>query len=243
MKSYLAIAAAAAIGASLASAAELPANIDAIRADFTKRFPQIDGSNIGAGPVTGWLEIRQGTLIAYLSDDGRYLFQGDLIDLTTDTNLTVKAASSERVSMMSEIGRDDTIVFGPAEPKYTVAVFTDVDCTFCRKLHREIDDYIAAGIEIRYLLYPRGGPGSASWAKSEEVICAADRSNALTRAKNDQAVEADKCDAAELVSAHYQLGYQVGLRGTPALVLDDGELISGYVPAAELARRLATTVN
>ena len=235
------VAAAAALAVTLGT---VPGNagektaLDKVRADFVKRFPQIDPASVDYGPVDGLLEIRQGTLIAYLTEDGRYLFQGDLIDLVTDTNLTEKAASTERSSMMSAVERQNTINFGPEKPAYSVSIFTDVDCTFCRKLHREIDDYKAAGIEVRYLLYPRGGPGSETWSKSEDVVCATDRNNALTRAKNDQTVKAEQCDAAALVAEHYRLGQEVGLRGTPAIVLDDGELISGYVPAAELARRL-----
>ncbi|MEO0996249.1 MAG: DsbC family protein, partial [Pseudomonadota bacterium] len=112
-------------------------------------------------------------------------------------------------------------------------------CTFCRKLHREIQQYTDAGIEIRYLMYPRGGPGSRAWAKAEDVLCSEDRNDAMTRAKNDEPVEAPSCAAASVVMDHYRLGQEVGLRGTPAIVLGDGEMISGYLPANELAARLA----
>ena len=53
----------------------------------------------------------------------------------------------------------DAITFSPEEVKYSVSIFTDIDCTYCRRLHSEIDEYLAAGIEVRYFLYPRGGPG------------------------------------------------------------------------------------
>ena len=72
------------------------------------------------------------------------------------------------------------IVFSPEEKRFTVSVFTDIDCVFCRRLHNELDEYLAAGIEVRYLLYPRNGPTSPSWAKAEDVWCADDRNEALT---------------------------------------------------------------
>ncbi|MEO0996927.1 MAG: disulfide isomerase DsbC N-terminal domain-containing protein, partial [Pseudomonadota bacterium] len=101
--------------------------LDDVRAKVTERFPQIRPENINAGPVDGLLEIRQGTIIAYLTTDGRYLFQGDLIDLDSDVNLTEQAQSAGRKAMMSAVPPVNQVVFGPSEPKYSVAVFTDVD--------------------------------------------------------------------------------------------------------------------
>lgn len=220
--------------------ADAEPDLDAVKAGFTERFPQIRKESIHAGPVDGLLEIREGTLVAYLSDDGRYLFQGDLIDLETDTNLTQKAAGIARKAMLAETPPSAEIVFSPEEgaQKHSVTIFTDIDCTFCRKLHRQMDEYMAAGIEVRYLLYPRGGPGSASWAKAEEVMCANDRNVAITMAKNDEVVVSKECAESSLVMDSYRLGAQVGLSGTPAIVLEDGQIISGYLPPAELARRL-----
>ncbi len=211
----------------------------AVKAKFAERFPQIDPRNIHAGPLDGFLEIRQGTLIAYLTEDGRYLFQGALIDLNTNEDLTETAASAERKNLMDASNQDAMIVFGPEKPAHTVTVFTDIDCTFCRKLHREMAQYTAAGIEIKYLLYPRSGPGSPSWTKAEDVLCAKNPNQAITAAKNDQLVIADSCPAANLVYESYKLGQLVGLRGTPAMVLDDGELISGYLSPKDLSRKLA----
>lgn len=217
---------------------EVDSSLNKARESFTQRFPQVKAESIRPGPIDGMFEIRQGTMVAYLSTDGRYLFQGELIDLDTDINLTDQAASVERQSLMSQASADQQIVFGPKAPEYSIAVFTDIDCTFCRKLHREIADYSAQGIEIKYLLYPRGGPGSASWQKAEEVACAEDPTKAITLAKNDQLVVSKQCDLAKTVGDSYRLGGEIGLRGTPAIVLDDGTLISGYVPAKDLRERL-----
>jgi thiol:disulfide interchange protein DsbC len=121
-----------------------------------------------------------------------------------------------------------------------VTVFTDVDCTYCRKLHAQIDEYMAEGIAIRYVLYPRNGPASRAWTTSEDVWCAKDRNRALTAAKMDREFETSKCDAS-MLTRHYTLGRDIGLTGTPAIVLEDGTLIAGYLPPSALGARLEGT--
>lgn len=212
-------------------------DLERVRSELTERFPQLDAASITKGPVPGFFQIRQGVLVAYVTTDGRYLFQGDLIDMETQTNLTEAAMNGERKRLLAALPDEDAIVFSPDKPTHTVAVFTDIDCTFCRKLHREIGAYNDAGIAVRYLLYPRSGPGNASWAKAERVWCAPDRNDALTRAKNDQPVEAPACEAG-MVNRHFELGHEIGLRGTPAIVTETGELVSGYLPPAQLLQRL-----
>jgi thiol:disulfide interchange protein DsbC len=132
------------------------------------------------------------------------------------------------------------IVFSPDEVEATVSVFTDIDCTFCRRLHAQIDQYMEQGIEVRYFLYPRNGPTSPSWAKAENVWCANDRNEALTLAKLDKEFPTRTCDAS-IVSTHYAIGQDVGLRGTPAIVLDNGTLFSGYMPAEQLKQAIAAS--
>jgi thiol:disulfide interchange protein DsbC len=172
-----------------------------------------------------------------VSADGRYLLQGDLIDLDTNVNLSEESRTTARRELMSSVNDDQFIAFTPSDVKFTVTVFTDVDCTYCRKLHSQIDDYLAEGIEVRYLLYPRNGPASRSWSTSEDVWCARDRHQALTDAKLDRGIDTQKCDASA-VTEHYALGQDVGLRGTPAIVFADGTLVSGYLPPATLIARL-----
>ena len=104
-------------------------------------------------------------------------------------------------------------------------------------MHSQIDEYMAKGIEVRYLLYPRNGPASTSWNKAEEVWCSTDRNEALTLAKLDRSFESSSCDAST-VSDMYIVGREVGLNGTPAILLDDGTLIGGYLPPDQLMMRL-----
>jgi thiol:disulfide interchange protein DsbC len=213
------------------------AALEEVREKISAMFGEIAPENVNHSPVDGWYTIQKGSIIAYVSDDGRYLLQGDLIDLDNQVNLSEQSRNGARHKLVAGISDDQTIVFSPAEVKHRVTIFTDVDCTYCRKLHSQINEYMAAGIEVRYMLYPRNGPASKSWKTAEEVWCARDRNKALTAAKLDQEFETLKCDASA-VSKHYVLGQDVGLTGTPAIVFDDGTLVSGYMPPAALASRL-----
>jgi len=208
-----------------------------VRAKVSTMFESVNPENVKVSPIDGWFTIQQGQVIAYISADGRYLLQGDLIDLDAQVNLTERSRNDSRRNVMQTLGEDDTIAFTPAETKYSVTVFTDVDCGYCRKLHSEIDGYLSQGIEVRYLLYPRNGPASKAWSTSEKVWCSKDRNEALTAAKLDREFETSECDASA-VTKHYGLGRDVGLSGTPAIVLQDGTLIAGYMPPAQLSLRL-----
>ncbi len=219
------------------AAAVADAKLEAVREKITAMFDIIEAEDINGSPINGWYTIQKGSVVAYISEDGRYMMQGDLIDLDENVNLSEVARTDSRRELMSSVGAKEFITFSPEEPKYSVAVFTDVDCTYCRRLHSQIEDYMSEGIEVRYLLYPRNGPASRAWSKSESIWCSTDRQTALTEAKLGKDVEATKCDAST-VQSHYSLGQEVGLSGTPAIVLEDGELIGGYLPAEALRMRL-----
>jgi len=212
-------------------------SLDAVREKISAMFDMIDPEHVKPSPIDGWYTIQKGSIIAYVSDDGRYLLQGDLIDLDDNVNLTELARNDARRDLIESVPDDETILFSPVDVDYSVTVFTDVECAYCRRLHSQINDYMANGIKVRYLLYPRNGPGSHAWATSEKVWCAADRANALTLAKLDRKFETQSCDAS-MVQHHYLLGRDVGLTGTPSIVLDDGTLIGGYVPPDQLRARL-----
>lgn len=211
--------------------------LELARAKAVATFNEVKAEDVQPSPLPGWFAIRKGTVIAYISGDGRYLFQGDLIDIDREISLTEVARNEARLEMLEAVPDERTIVFAPDKVKHVLSVFTDVDCSYCRHFHSQIDEYLAEGIEVRYLLYPRNGPGSESWTKAERVWCADDRGQALTLAKQDREFESKSCDAS-IVQDHYQLGHDIGLRGTPALVLEDGTLISGYLPPADLSRRI-----
>lgn len=213
------------------------AELQAVRVKISEMFESVDAEDIKSGPIDGWYTIQRGSVVAYVSADGRYLLQGDIIDLEHQVNLTELSRNDARRDLVAALDDDRSIMFSPAEVKHTVTVFTDIDCTYCRKLHADIDEYLEKGIQVRYVLYPRNGPASKAWSTSEDVWCARDRNAALTAAKLDRSFETAKCDASA-VTDHYTLGREIGLSGTPAIVFEDGTLVGGYLPPAALAMRL-----
>jgi len=206
------------------------------RADIAAMIPGLTPEDVRKAPMDGLYEVAMGSQIVYVSDDKKYLFKGDIIDLSTNESITEKRRSGLRLAEVNQLGDDDMVIFGPADAKHTITVFTDVDCTYCRKLHREMAQLNASSIRVRYIFFPRFGPGSESWAKAEAVWCSEDRQSAMTAAKNGEELVAASCKTP--VAEHYSLGNKVGVRGTPALMMEDGELFPGYVPAADLAKFL-----
>lgn len=218
--------------------------VEAIRANLARLLPQAKDAKITATDADGLYEIQHGPLFAYVTADGKYLIEGDLFDLASGKSVTEQKRKGMRVAKLKELGEENMIIFAPekgADPTHVVTVFTDVDCGYCRKLHREIADYNQLGIEIRYAFYPRSGPDTESFRKAESVWCSADRKEALTVAKAGGAVTAaPDCD--NPITREYQLGGELGLRGTPMLILPDGEVVNGYMPPAALAEHLAKNV-
>jgi len=220
-----------------ASAAEQDDELEAVRETVSGMFEEIKPEHIQPSPIDGWYTIQKGSIVAYISADGRYLLQGDLIDLDAGVNLSEVNRNGTRRDLIAAVSDDQVIKFTPADVKHSVTVFTDVECTYCRRLHSQIDEYLAHGIEVRYLLYPRNGPVSRSWSTSEEVYCASDRNKALTAAKLDQEFQTVACDTS-VIQDTYALGQDLGLSGTPAIILQDGTLIGGYLPPDALSQRL-----
>jgi thiol:disulfide interchange protein DsbC len=208
------------------------------RALIASKMPGVRVEDLRPTPVAGIYELTQGAEIAYVTADGKYAFSGDLVDLTKNDNLTEAHRRDTRLKLISAIPESEMLVFGPQEPKYTVTVFTDVDCGYCRQLHSQIADYNRLGIRVRYLFYPRTGPNTESWTKAEEVWCSSNRNEALTLAKRGAPLPAKVCPN-NPVAKHYALGRKFDLGGTPAIVLANGELIGGYMSPLELAQHLA----
>lgn len=212
-----------------------------VRAAIAKKIDGVKPEDVRASPVPGVFEVTRGGAVAYVASDARYLSAGDMYDLDSDDNLSEARRRGVRKKLIGEIPVDEMIVFAPKDPKYTVTVFTDIDCGYCQRLHSQIAEYNKLGISIRYLLYPRTGPGSDAWVKAEKVWCSPNRKDALTRSKRGETIKAPKCSDS-VIARDYELGQNLVLRGTPAIVLENGDLIPGYLPPAGLAAKLHETV-
>ena len=207
------------------------------RLEIASKIPGTRPDDLRASPIQGVYELTRGADIAYVSSDGKYAISGDLYDLAANDNLTEQHRRETRAKLIAAIPESDMLIFGPKDPKYTITVFTDVDCAYCRRLHSEMADYNRLGIRVRYLFYPRSGPNTESWTKAEEVWCSDNRNDALTRAKLGQELKAKPC-ANNPVARHYALGRDFDIRGTPAILMPDGEMLPGYLPPPMLAQHL-----
>lgn len=212
------------------------ADRSADEAAIRKALPGLQIDAMEPAPISGFYEVVVGSHVVYVSSDGRYMLQGDLIDLSTRRSLTEPRRQAAQRAAVESVGEDKMIVFKPDKPKHHVTVFTDIECGYCRKLHGEIDQYLDAGIEVRYLMFPRAGAGSSAYRKAVAVWCADDRNTALTDAKAGKSIEMKTCD--NPIDEHMELAVTLGLRGTPFIVLDSGQVQPGYVPAKQLARLL-----
>lgn len=207
------------------------------RVAVAAHIPGAHVDELRATGIPGIYELTRGSEIVYVSADGKYALTGDLVELATNNNLTEEHRRELRVKAISAFPESEMLIFGPKDPKYTVTVFTDVDCPYCRKLHSQMAEYNRLGIRVRYLLYPRTGPNTTSWTKAEQVWCSTDRNAALTRAKLGEELKTKPC-ADNPVAHSFALGQDFALEGTPAIVMADGELLPGYVPPDVLAQHL-----
>ena len=202
--------------------------------------PGAQVSTVDRSPVSGLYLTTIDGVSGYVSADGRYFVVGDMLDLAAKTNVTEQRRKQTRRELLKKIAPGEAIVFGPERPKYTVTVFTDADCPYCRKLHGELEELEKKGVAVRYVAFPRSGPGTKSWRTMTAVWCAKDRREALTRAARGEAVteEKKKCSDA-VIAKHYELGQKLGIPGTPMIVLGDGTSLGGYVAPDKLVLALA----
>ena len=189
-------------------------------------------------PIDGIKEVMvdagRGSEILYISSDGKYIINGTLFDIDNRVDLTDQKKSVIRKDTLAKFDEAQRINFYPDNMEHHITVFTDIDCGYCRKLHIEtVPELNVAGVEVRYLAFPRAGLDSASYRKIASAWCAKDKLAALTALKNRQPIKENVCKD-NPVASHFLLGQKIGITGTPALILEDGALLPGYSPAAEL---------
>ena len=226
-----------ALGAA-AHAAAAPGAADP-RAALVKLLPAgTKPEDLKASPIPDIYEFTQGADVSYITSDGKYYFDGNIYDMATRANLTETVRAHARMALLSAVPESEMLVFSPKNPLYTITVFTDVDCQYCRKLHSDMAELNKLGVRVRYLFFPRTGPNTESWRKAEVVWCSADRNDALTRAKAGAQLDMNKTCGPTPVAREYALGQSIGVRGTPAIVTENGDFINGYMPPRDLVQAI-----
>ncbi|MBR9827817.1 MAG: DsbC family protein [Oceanospirillales bacterium] len=216
---------------------------DNIRQQLGQVDSRLQVKSVEPAPVAGLYEVvlSSGETL-YADMKGEYLLAGQLFRVDTEqglVNLTEEKRNLARQSAIESLDAADMVVYAPqGEVKATLHVFTDVDCPYCHKLHEEVPALNKMGVQVNYLAFPRGGPGSAAHNKMQTIWCATDdeRRARMDAAKSGERLSAETCD--NPVLDQYMLGQKLGVTGTPALILDDGTLLPGYMPAARLQQIL-----
>lgn len=225
----------AALGLSFSALAPA-ADASAIEERVRALVPEVETLAIAETPIPGVMEVQLNSEIIYISEDGRYLMQGRLIDLETQEDLTDAAKSVLRREKLSELDDAQMVSFGPQDAEYELMVFTDTDCGYCRRLHEQMDEYTEEGIRINYLAFPRAGVGSQTYETMVSVWCSDDRQEAMDTAKSGSQPPEAQCE--NPVESQYQLGKALGVTGTPSMITPSGDMIPGYVPPKQLRQRL-----
>lgn len=213
------------------------AEVEQLKTSLKQSFPELTVENISPSPISNLYQVTAGAAIVYVTKDGRYLISGDIIDLKDQQkNITERARKQARLSGINAIGKDNMIVFSPKDPKYTITVFTDIDCGYCRKLQSEIPELNAKGIAVQYLAFPRTGPNTPTFEKMVKIWCAKDKTKAIA----DPTQSLDKFPTIpgcsdQTVLKQMQLGLMMGVAGTPTIIFEDGTMLPGYLPPDKLA--------
>ena len=216
-----------------------PAGSEKLMQQLQRALPDLPIESVTATPLANFYAIElHGGQTLYGSADGKFLFSGDMYQLGDQVvNLAEQRRMVKRQQLMDAEPLDNMVVFSPAgETKAHISVFTDPDCGYCRKLHQEMADINALGIEVRYLAYPRAGLGTPTHAKIVSAWCAENPNEAITALKSGLNIPMSDCD--NPIAGQYELGQKVGVTGTPAIVTSDGRLLPGYMPAAQLAEAI-----
>lgn len=216
----------------------------AIRSALSALNSQVPIVAVADAPFPGLYEV---TLASgeklYVNEIGSHFIVGEVYKVQPDgrlVNLTEEGKKAQRIEQVAAIDPQDMIIFPAAgEARAHLTVFTDTDCFYCRKLHKEIAQINELGIEVRYLAFPRAGAGSKTHRVMDSIWCAdkADQPALFTKAKSGQSIPSLSCDNSPVMS-QYALGQKMGVTGTPALILPDGSLVPGYMPAGQLAQML-----
>jgi len=212
-----------------------------IRGKLRQARPELAIEKVRPSVAPGLYEVHLSAgPILYSTADGDFFVLGDLFSVGVGgvVNIAEQHRDRMRKELIAGVEREDMIIFASrGETLGAVTVFTDVDCIYCQKLHREVPAMNRAGIEVRYLAYPRAGVGSAGYRKIASAWCSADPREAITALKNRETIPENVCPG-NPVADHFALGHKAGVRGTPALVLESGAMLPGYLSADDLARRM-----
>lgn len=211
------------MGSAYASNADIAKTIEKL--GFDKKDIKISNT-----PVPRLKRVTTPRGVFYVTEDGKYLTEGPIYDMSKKTPVNI--ANSENVKLIASIDKN-AIVYKAKNEKYVVSVFTDYTCSYCKKFHEEIDQYLDAGISIHYFAFPRKGLNSEVAKNMQSIWSVRDRKTAFDNAYKTGSVS-PASSMIPYIQMQYTVGVKLGISGTPAIVLPNGQLVGGYVPVEQL---------
>ncbi len=203
-----------------------------LRHSLAVRMPSLKVDMISATPIPDLYQVIVGSQVVYMDKNAEYMIDGDMINLKTRANYSEKAKSQLRLAAIKHLGEKNMLIYRPKKVDHTITVVTDVNCPYCRRLHSEMPEYMKNNIEVRYIFMPLKGP--ADVRKTESIWCSADPRKALNIAKAGGTIKEKSCADALSLSKQMATARKLGVRGTPSIILEDGEMLPGYVPVDKL---------
>ncbi|TPH14606.1 DsbC family protein [Litorilituus lipolyticus] len=215
--------------------------IETLKSNLLAHAPKLVIESIHKSPVNALYEVQLATgETIYAFANGQYFLAGNLFKAEKGgsyLNVTKANKTQRRQSIIENLSTNTAISY-PAmgTEKAQISVFTDVDCSFCRRFHGEVTVLNELGITVNYYAYPRMGLNSATYKTMNAIWCANDKQSALTQAKLNKEIDANTCNGS--IDSHYKLAKSIGVRVTPSIVLANGELVEGYQQAKILAGKV-----
>ncbi len=203
-----------------------------IRQALQKSFPGMEITSISKTPYGGLYEVVVDGQAAYTTSDGKYLVLGNVIDLASKRNVT-----AERNAKLMEV-KWSTLPFAKAIKEVKgngsrkLAIFSDADCPYCRKLEPELEKL--TNVTIYTFLYPIEGLHPDAVPTSKKIWCEKDRLKAWKAYMLKGEEPKSKGDCANPVDDIIALGAKLKVSGTPTMILENGQRIPGFMPADKL---------
>lgn len=207
------------------------------KSTLQKQLTQLGLENVvlTSSPISGIEMAKTDNGIFYISQDGKYLLDGKMYALSPKgvINITNKM-------LLKELDGDkhSMIIFPAKQEKYVVTAFIDITCHYCHLMFEQTKAYNELGITVRYLPFPRKGLNAISAQQMEAIWTSPDPTYALTQAEIEKKFP-EKMKTPNVVKKQYILAEQLGINGVPALILDNGEVIGGYIPPERLLHLLS----
>jgi thiol:disulfide interchange protein DsbC len=206
-----------------------------ILARLKARLPQIPIDAVSPTPYPTLFEVRSGHQLFYTDADAHYILAGSLVDIQTRKNLTAARREELGRIQFSSLPLDHAIRITKGNGQRKLAVFTDPDCPYCRRLEAELAK--VDNVTVYNFLYPVTDLHPDAAHKAARLWCAKDAAAAWGKWMTAKVLPAVR-NCSTPVTANLALAKQLSIDGTPTLFFEDGARVTGVLPAARIEARL-----